>query len=346
MSGNKNIPKGNYGKVLPPVLHWDSELPSCVYKQWKAAFFDFTKRHNMPTMDALSFLKDSSIAIKKYRDLISTCETVTSVFQLLDIFFGDKHNELRIIKRNIIQVPMLSMDYSYTSQLNAIQYISKYLVLFNRLFSPRERLETEEIRQSILGWLPKTHTSEIMKHLGSMTRDLTDYNIPMSESYYQILLQETGNLSSLRSDEQAKNEYANLVNVKFPTLQITSQHPTEQENLELHQDTYPINYTKNNIPQKGKDKLIKEDKTSNPILKCPLCGQNHPAHRCVELRNLRDGKIKVPDNFCVKHCGPRNDRCESKKCYIFYKGGRYINLSCGKTDHGLKHFLICDAESC
>ena len=101
----------------------------------------------MPDLDALSFLKDSSITIKKFKDMINTCETVPAVFQLLDIFFGDKHNELRVIKRNIVQIPMLPMDYSYSTQLNSIQYISKYLTLFNRLFSPRERLEIEEIRQ-------------------------------------------------------------------------------------------------------------------------------------------------------------------------------------------------------
>ena len=54
--------------------------------------------------------------------------------------------------------------------------------------------------------------------------------------------------------------------------------------------------------------------------------------------------------MCLKHCGKKTEACKDNgpdKCYIFRKqNGSLIDLTCGKCDHGLHHFLLCDAESC
>ena len=101
---------------------------------------------------------------------------------------------------------MLPPDYSFSTQLNVLQYILRYLSIFNRLFSPREKLEVGELRQSMLGWVPRSQIYTLMNFLMTMTDDLTNFNIPLSESYYQIILWETENLNSLRADEEAKKE--------------------------------------------------------------------------------------------------------------------------------------------
>ena len=78
-----------------------------------------------------------------------------------------------------------------------------------------------------------------------------------------------------------------------------------------------------------------------------LCNKNHFTHRCLLTRQIRDGKLKPPQNFCQKHCGKVFDLCGKNKCYIIHsKSGKSYNLTCKKPDHGTKHFLLCPSEGC
>ena len=94
--------RGNYGKVAPPILVIDPELPTSGYRAWKKQWFDFQKRHGMSNEDAMSFLTGDSISYGNYRRLILVCESTESIFQVLDTQFGDLTNELRIIRKNIL----------------------------------------------------------------------------------------------------------------------------------------------------------------------------------------------------------------------------------------------------
>ena len=122
-----------------------------------------------------------------------------------------------------------------------------------------------------------------MGYLETMSRDRLNYGIPLSETYYQILLQETSNITSLHSDEEAKWEYAALTNVKFPTLQIVN-----KDAPAIPQETVPVNYAKPSNPSKRQEPAQvsilkpKHDKPSNSTLKCPLCKENHPTHQCLK----------------------------------------------------------------
>ena len=53
--------------------------------------------------------------------------------------------------------------------------------------------------------------------------------------------------------------------------------------------------------------------------------------------------------MCLKHCGMKTEACNNngiQKCYIIKHYRSQLNLTCSKPDHGVKHFLLCDHESC
>ena len=94
----------------------------------------------MPDSDGLSFLKEHSIPDQNLKNLIAICESVESAFALLDTQFGDKAGEVRQIKRQICELPILPDNYDFEVQLNVLKKILRYLTLFTRLFSPEEDL--------------------------------------------------------------------------------------------------------------------------------------------------------------------------------------------------------------
>ena len=77
--------------------------------------------------------------------------------------------------------------------------------------------------------------------------------------------------------------------------------------------------------------------------RCLICGGNHLAHRCAITRQIRDRDINPPNQLCLKHCGKKTEACKdgnTDKCYIFRKqNGSLIDLTCGQSDHSLRHFL-------
>ena len=83
---------------------------------------------------------------------------------------------------------------------------------------------------------------------------------------------------------------------------------------------------------------------------CIICGGNHLAHRCAITRQIRDRDISPPSQLCLKHCGEKTEECNddsTNKCYIFRtQNGSIIDLTCGHSNHGLRHFLLCESENC
>ena len=67
----------------------------------------------MPDSDGLSFLKEHSIPDQNLKNLIAICENVDSAFALLDTQFGDKAGEVRQIKRQICELPILPDNYDF-----------------------------------------------------------------------------------------------------------------------------------------------------------------------------------------------------------------------------------------
>ena len=143
----------------------------------------------------------------------------------------------------------------------------------------------------------------------------------------------------------------------------------EQDEYNVH---YGTNSTSNNMGHKSKQKVTNQphqkqqtstpnkikiltrdqfdpsNKTQNLNSPCMLCNSsNHPTHRCLQTRQLRDKKQPVPSNFCETHCGKVYALCNKKACAIIKtKAGKLLNLTCQKPNHGNKHFLLCDIESC
>ena len=151
-----NTHKMNYGRVPPPVLTLDNELRSTTYQLWRGSWLDFFEKAKMHDSEGLAFLKEQSITDKGLKTLISVCESVPSAFELLDTQFGDKEAELRLIKSQICDHPMLTDNYDFDYQIGVVQKILQYVTIFNRLFLPQgEDFHAFELNNSMMSWIPK-----------------------------------------------------------------------------------------------------------------------------------------------------------------------------------------------
>ena len=182
-------------------------------------------------------------------------------------------------------------------------------------------------------WLPKSnYTNELYSYLEEVSDNLCKKNKPMADSYYALLVRASGTLTALQAD--------------YNNFSLTKQIPN-------------INIQTKGIPQTPqmtvpKQITLAKCESSAPKQKenitCIVCGGSHLAHRCVQTRKIRYREIIPPNQFCSKHCGKKGEACKdnnSDKCYIFRKqNGSLIDLTCGQRDHRLRHFLLCEAESC
>ena len=120
------------------------------------------------------------------------------------------------------------------------------------------------------------------------------------------------------------------------------------------QKTSPQPYQKQQTSTPQKIKILTKDqfdpntKTQNLNSPCMICkSPKHPSHRCLQTRKLREKEQPLPHNFCETHCGKVTAMCNNKACAIVrFKSGKVLNLTCQKPNHGNKHFLLCDIESC
>ena len=81
----------------------------------------------------------------------------------------------------------------------------RYLTLFNRLFSPAEDLNVPELSDSMLSWIPKAQAmSAVRTYQKIMDDNLIHQGLPKSQTYYNILVHEIANLTTLNANEDAK----------------------------------------------------------------------------------------------------------------------------------------------
>ena len=95
--------------------------------------------------EGLLFLKEQSVPDPQLKTLIQLCDSVDSVFTLLDTQFSDKATELRILKKHICGLPMLKENYDFEHQTVVLKNILKYLTIYNRIFSPENDLDTADL---------------------------------------------------------------------------------------------------------------------------------------------------------------------------------------------------------
>merc|ERR1712240_288489 len=234
LNSKQGASRANYGRVPPPVLHLEKELRIATYQLWKVNWLDFFKRNNMPDSDGLSFLKEHSIPDQNLKNLIAITNSVESAFALLDTQFRDKAGEIRQLKRQICKLPMLPDNYDFELQLKVLRRILRYLTLFNRLFSPAEDLNVPELSDSMLSWIPKAQAmSAIRTYQKIMDDNSIHQGLPKSQTYYNILVHEIANLTTLNANKDAKK---NLIGAAgFQTLNIVG------EDLNV-QAEYQVNY--------------------------------------------------------------------------------------------------------
>merc|ERR1711867_407627 len=195
-----------------------------------------------------------------------------------------------------------------------------------------------------------------------------------SKTYHDILTQELNIITNLQANKETKKDMYGFAG--FQTL-FVFEAPIEQG---ISQDEGPdeitVHYGTNTTPKSTKNnpqhktnpkrhqiqtasspqkiKILTRDQsgsnttTQNLNSLCMICkSPEHPSHRCIKIRQLRDKKQPIPSNFCETHCGRITPLCSNKACAIVkLKNGRLLNLTCQKPNHGNKHFLLCDIETC
>ena len=75
----KSKPKGNYGKLDPPVLTEKLELPNCAYYEWKNLFKEFKRNNYMDDWEAVIFLKTKCLPTH-HQQAISNLSSTSTVF--------------------------------------------------------------------------------------------------------------------------------------------------------------------------------------------------------------------------------------------------------------------------
>ena len=60
-SAKASKPKGNYGKLDPPVFIEDAERRNCTYYEQKLLFLEFMKNNYIEDWEGYSFLKSKSL---------------------------------------------------------------------------------------------------------------------------------------------------------------------------------------------------------------------------------------------------------------------------------------------
>ena len=214
-----------------------------------------------------------------------------------------------------------------------------------------------------MSWIPRAQQMTLQNMYEEfMTQKLEQEGIARSKTYRKILTENIRKLSTLKAGEDAKKRLAGVLpfqtlNIVDRTTEITE--PTETTETQIcygqsNNNSKPIkNKTNNNQNNQNQVKILRrepaanQNKENSSDMKCMLCNDPHATHRCPFTRQLRDGKMKAPPNFCWSHCGRIYDLCHKKECFIIStKKVKKLNLTCGKPNHGNKHFLLCPIESC
>ena len=147
-----------------------------------------------------------------------------------------------------------------------------------------------------------------------------------------LLVRSSGTLTALQADHNDFDVTTQIPNLNIQTKEIPHTH-------QMIEPKQIILVKRESHAQKQKESLS-----------CLLCGGNHLAHRCARTCQIRDREINPPNQLCLKYWEKKTEACKDNgldKCYIFRKqNGSLIDLTCGQRDHGLSHFLLCDAETC
>ena len=157
-----------------------------------------------------------------------------------------------------------------------------------------------------------------------MTQKLAQESIPRSQTYGKILIENIWKLVTLKAGDDAKKRLAGVL--PFQTLHIVDRpiegiEPTEIVNYGPSNNSSKPIKNKTNAQQSHQNqvKLLKREpdvnqsKENNSDVKCMLCNDPHATHQCPLIRQLRDGNIKAPPNFCWSHFDRIYDLCHKKE---------------------------------
>ena len=231
---------------------------------------DFYEKSQMFESEGLAFLKEHSVPDPHLKVLISLCDSVDSVFELLNTQFSDKGTDYRILIKYICGLPALKENYDFQHQTVVLKKILKYLTLFNRVFSPTKDLDKAELEGSMLSWIPKSQTQISMRVFMKQMKDKQKLDgTALSVTYHDILTKELNEITDLQANEETKKDMYGATGYQTLNIVGTSVEPTmsqgdEQGEYNVH---YGTNSTSNNMVHKSKQKVANQpnQKHQTPI---------------------------------------------------------------------------------
>ena len=220
--------------------------------------------------EGLAFLKEHSIPDPNLKMLISLCETVDAVFELLNTQFSDKGTDYRTLIKHICGLPALQENYDFHHQTIVIKKILKYLTIFNRVFSPAKHLHKAELDGSMLSWIPKSQIQISMRPFMKQMKDKHELDgTALSVTYHDILTKELDEITDLQANEETKKDMYGATGYQTLNIVGTSVEPTMSQGDEQGEYNvyYGTNSTSNNMVHKSKQKVANQpnQKHQTPI---------------------------------------------------------------------------------
>ena len=185
-------------QIPPPRLQIEADIPAISFCLFKTTFISYMENQNISNENAFILLRDS-IPTGPLRVVISTSRTFQDALELLSKQFKPPQDEIPILKSKIINRGVLSPDYTYDTILDILKDVLKYLMMFNRVFSPFEDLTLDEITQSLLCWVPRNQSVNVIHKIRvEILRARTEQGIPLSVAYKKNLMLAISTYTTLR----------------------------------------------------------------------------------------------------------------------------------------------------
>ena len=195
-------------QIPPPSFpRWEIEadMPAICFFFFKTTFISYIGNQGINYDEALILLKEHSLPPGPLRNLILMSETFHHALVTLDNHFGSPMDELATLKSKIIERDILPLQYTYDSILRNLREISKYLMIYNHVFSPYEDLTLDEIAQSQSSWVPRDRTFLIQGNREALVRARTERGIPYSVGYQKGVMRAISNYSNLLLAERLRS---------------------------------------------------------------------------------------------------------------------------------------------
>ena len=141
------------------------------------------------------------------REAIADSETIQNAFELLNNQFQPLlPDEVNILKNKISNRGVYPPNGTYSTVLDKMRNILKYLMFFNTIFSPFEDITWEEVTQSLLYCVPRNHAIYVIPRIRrEILKVRLEEGIALSVAYKRCLVKAISTYTTLRLAERLES---------------------------------------------------------------------------------------------------------------------------------------------